>query len=282
MASITCAKCKGTHDSVRLVRACHEGRLGLTMSLTDCLNGTPVFCADCAIHFKDHVREDHEAASHPKACAKAQYELELVPLLPLATEANGNWTGTWAEWVALYRTHRDQQIPGLPGVTVGSASAFKHRVADDQERVDREWTPQEVVPGAINPRSDGYPALQELRKQVRARMAELVPGHDCFRVALRPERGQQKLHFYKIDIPQRGRWANHVFIKEQASDALHRVRGVQYEAAILRQFLADPQAALKTYGDALEQCGLCGRTLTDEESRARGIGPICADKMIGV
>ena len=26
-------------------------------------------------------------------------------------------------------------------------------------------------------------------------------------------------------------------------------------------------------------CGHCGRTLTNEESRARGIGPICAGKM---
>lgn len=30
-------------------------------------------------------------------------------------------------------------------------------------------------------------------------------------------------------------------------------------------------------GRELGHCGVCGRTLTDEESRARGIGPICAE-----
>lgn len=42
----------------------------------------------------------------------------------------------------------------------------------------------------------------------------------------------------------------------------------------LRAFGVDDAAAL--YGQKLGHCGRCGRTLTDEESRARGIGPTCA------
>jgi hypothetical protein len=41
----------------------------------------------------------------------------------------------------------------------------------------------------------------------------------------------------------------------------------------------DPQAAMTRYGQELGHCGRCGRTLTDEESRGRGIGPDCWSKM---
>lgn len=39
---------------------------------------------------------------------------------------------------------------------------------------------------------------------------------------------------------------------------------------------ADPKAAMLRYGRELGECGHCGRTLTNDESRARGIGPVCA------
>jgi hypothetical protein len=32
------------------------------------------------------------------------------------------------------------------------------------------------------------------------------------------------------------------------------------------------------YGMLIGKCGVCGRTLTDEESRANGIGPVCAER----
>lgn len=41
---------------------------------------------------------------------------------------------------------------------------------------------------------------------------------------------------------------------------------------------ADPLAAAVAHGKATGQCSCCGRELTDPESIARGIGPICAEK----
>ncbi len=41
---------------------------------------------------------------------------------------------------------------------------------------------------------------------------------------------------------------------------------------------ADPEAAAVAYGKAYGICACCGRTLTNPESIARGIGPICADR----
>lgn len=48
--------------------------------------------------------------------------------------------------------------------------------------------------------------------------------------------------------------------------------------SLYRKVVADPEAAMAAFGHALGSCGYCGRTLTDVESRERGIGPVCARK----
>ncbi len=50
-------------------------------------------------------------------------------------------------------------------------------------------------------------------------------------------------------------------------------------AAQLDRIEADPAAALKAHGDATGACGCCGLELTNPESIARGIGPICWRKI---
>ena len=87
-----------------------------------------------------------------------------------------------------------------------------------------------------------------------------------------------KLGFFKVDRPTEGRWAGYVFVKQMASDTEYPVRGFR-RGAVLDVIAVDPQAASLRYGQEIGACGVCGRTLTDEDSRARGIGPICADKM---
>lgn len=85
--------------------------------------------------------------------------------------------------------------------------------------------------------------------------------------------------FFKIDAPDEGRWAGYVFVKIQASDELHPIKDREYKTRIINEIAKDPQAAMLAYGRELGHCGHCGRTLTNEESRAAGIGPVCAGKM---
>lgn len=92
------------------------------------------------------------------------------------------------------------------------------------------------------------------------------------------------MKFLKVDnIPTNARsWAGWVFVKHQAGDnfwkgGAQRPNGVYsgpHEAA-LRAILLDPKGASIRYGQALGVCGVCGRILTDPESIAKGIGPIC-------
>lgn len=84
--------------------------------------------------------------------------------------------------------------------------------------------------------------------------------------------------FYRVDRPEDGKWAGYVFVKQQASDDLYPVKGARRDE-VLGRIAVDPQAAMIRYGHELGRCGNCGRTLTDEVSRAMGIGPDCAAKL---
>jgi len=91
----------------------------------------------------------------------------------------------------------------------------------------------------------------------------------------------------QIDRPDRGNWAGWTFVKDAAEygrgQMLGKVapgaeyvgKGMEAVAAIV----ADPKAATAAYGQLTGNCGLCGRTLEDEESVARGIGPVCIKKL---
>jgi hypothetical protein len=85
------------------------------------------------------------------------------------------------------------------------------------------------------------------------------------------------------DDPRRIHW---IFVSDAAEYGNRRKYGSQrpggsYRGLIekeLAQIAADPKAAAIAYGRLTGKCCVCGRTLEDAESIARGIGPICAQK----
>ena len=83
------------------------------------------------------------------------------------------------------------------------------------------------------------------------------------------------LKFFKV---KNGNRPGFVFLDIQASDEWHAVRNVTRIRAIVALIAQDPHAAMVRYGHELGECGRCGRTLTDETSRAAGIGPVCAGR----
>lgn len=85
--------------------------------------------------------------------------------------------------------------------------------------------------------------------------------------------------FVKVDRPTEGRWAGKIFVKIQAGDDLHRTSRTTADALLGKIAAAGTQEAMLRYGREIGSCGHCGRTLTNEESRAEGIGPICRGKL---
>jgi hypothetical protein len=89
--------------------------------------------------------------------------------------------------------------------------------------------------------------------------------------------GTDATSFYRVR-----RHAGRVYVDLQVSDDFHRL-GLPQTVSVLERIAQDANAALLRYGREIGVCGRCGRILTDETSRAQGIGPICARKglMVG-
>lgn len=71
------------------------------------------------------------------------------------------------------------------------------------------------------------------------------------------------------------------YLDSQASDDFHSITTYATKLRVLTAIAAEPVDAMRRYGVELGRCGSCGRTLTDETSRAFGIGPDCRAKIGG-
>jgi len=79
--------------------------------------------------------------------------------------------------------------------------------------------------------------------------------------------------------------AGTIEVKEWSSDS-KRLCGQQKPGEVymgefeeqLQQILGNPEVYAKLFGFLVGHCYICGKTLTDEESRAMGIGPECEKK----
>lgn len=102
-----------------------------------------------------------------------------------------------------------------------------------------------------------------------------VPGGDT-RLKVQVKRGKKG-----------GRWERVIFVSDGATYGQRKSYGRQYPGRAyegdiqdeLAKIAADPKAAMAAYGHLVGRCGRCGRPLEDEESVARGIGPVCIGKM---
>lgn len=95
---------------------------------------------------------------------------------------------------------------------------------------------------------------------------------------------EDKLTFFRVDhVDEPGTWLGWLFVHQVVGGSAPMRIGKQrpgdtYEgqwSALLQKIVDDPQSAMQTYGREIGRCGMCGKTLTDELSRERGIGPVC-------
>lgn len=92
--------------------------------------------------------------------------------------------------------------------------------------------------------------------------------------ALPTPNNTNEISFYSVWINDEGtRWS----VKQYLSDLLTPLpRKSQYQ--ILNEIGVDPAEAAARYGHEIGRCGVCHRKLTNDISRERGIGPICAER----
>lgn len=87
------------------------------------------------------------------------------------------------------------------------------------------------------------------------------------------------LKFYKVDIGKEGKWFGQIFLSIQGGDEFYPITNRKKRNKILNEIMKEGILAMQRYGRELGHCAICGLTLTDEESRRRGIGPICFSKL---
>lgn len=80
--------------------------------------------------------------------------------------------------------------------------------------------------------------------------------------------------FYRVWKGNRGG----VVVYMQISDDEQRCYGAQATAILRKIEAVGTLEASKAYGREIGACGVCGRTLTNPESIANGIGPICTKR----
>lgn len=83
--------------------------------------------------------------------------------------------------------------------------------------------------------------------------------------------------FYRVDRPEEGRWNGYTFVKLQLSDEYERISFANTKVILAKIEAAGPREAAIRYGKELGRCGVCNRTLTNNESIELGIGPVCAE-----
>lgn len=96
--------------------------------------------------------------------------------------------------------------------------------------------------------------------------------------------GEEPIKFYKVsngtDLRPAGKdWRGFVFLDVIAGPEEHSIKNLDAKRWILARIAEDPAEASALYGHEIGRCGVCGRRLTREESRERGIGPICAENL---
>ena len=156
---------------------------------------------------------------------------------------------------------------------------MKQRVISDEQQAwldDRLGTTEEDTKLTREQASKCIDAMKQLPKN-KVITADQWPHVPRGRYAVENEEG--RLMFYHVDRPSTGKWSGFTFLSVRASDELHPIRNKETKKLIMDRIEEDPAEASMRFGREIGECGICGRTLTDEHSRARGIGPICAAKV---
>ena len=179
----------------------------------------------------------------------------------LVTEKQAKWIVSIAETKA---NVTDTMIRSL---AERLAQGFARQAASEFITRYKDWPNREEPFSAAKAEAIAPGATDEEVKAI------VVPAG---RYALRGADGVVK--FYKLDRPTQGKWAGYTFLKVQASDDLYPIRNRAEKERIIAEIGRDVESAERLYGQELGRCSRCGRTLTDETSRAYGIGPDCRNK----
>ncbi len=155
---------------------------------------------------------------------------------------------------------------------------------------ERQQAAQEALAAADRDRmaADGVVLSGAQKIDARAVLAGIPAGR--YALDSKPdEQGATHTVFWLLDKPEDpSRYAGWAFLKVQKGDEAGRFSTIRPDGmatpaamSVLEKIAVDPIGAMKRYGIEIGECAICGLTLTSEESRKIGIGPVCLAKVEG-
>lgn len=152
--------------------------------------------------------------------------------------------------------------------SAGLQAYYRRSKNDETITIAPQWPV--ILPGD-DPDASKSPFLPKPESKTAAKKPNVPAG----RYAVRADDGT--VGFFVLEIGTSGKWDGFQFLKRQAGDTEYPVKG-DARQLILQTIEKDPKGAAVLYGMELGVCGLCGKALTNPESREAGIGPVCATK----
>lgn len=155
-------------------------------------------------------------------------------------------------------------------------SGFAQSLAEDFRR--RGSLTERQIAAAVSMRNkcQARAAARKVATEVVAPQADVPAGH----FAIVSQTGNNDLDFYRVDRPTEGRWEGYTFVKRiiGGRDDIP-VRGAEARRVLAAIAAAGAESAMALYGREIGRCGRCHRHLTDDESRAVGLGPHCRNML---
>lgn len=245
MASIRCGNCQQIHSSVAQVRNCYSVTTAPAVMALHTVRG------DVAVPVLDTRPIDVE----PKPAKETLYNI-----VNNATEKQIEFITTLG---------KDRDYAKLEGQKI-KADGLEYSAMRLYRNIAVEGAPtsKKVASALIDAMLD-LPYTK--RTVTKSEKFENVPDG---RYAIDNASGKGDTVFYKVWTRRDGSRG----VDLQVSEDFISVRRSDVEG-ILKRIEKDVEGALARYGKEIGACGICGRTLTNEASRERGIGDRCASKL---
>lgn len=139
----------------------------------------------------------------------------------------------------------------------------------------RAWTPDKPLWSGLSLEAGKISADAEERPARREPLPDVPEGH----YAIASLTGNNDLDFFRVDRPTEGDWKGKTYIKRVIGGKPDQnIRFSQYREVLHTILDTGIKESGMMYADKIGRCYRCNRHLTDEESRARGLGPDCASK----
>jgi hypothetical protein len=178
------------------------------------------------------------------------------------------------EFAAAIKHMKEEQVPFL---TKNMASSWIEKLKSlpnatrtaEQKPLNRTRVEYVTMPvdGNVGQRRIGY-IITEDGDKILAGSYGLPTADD--------ERFTNDTSFFKVWVGDRGGWDVSMYV----SDDTRRVDlSFETKLDVLWAIAQAPEAAASLFGHEFKRCGICGRGLTNDESRDRGIGPVCASRI---